>query len=208
MEKDLYKIMNDILQEKKTQNTQDIKYIGTIEYIQKDNGIEIEKVKDVFMMVEKLEDGSTIKKFYDENKNYIAGTNKEGKMFPAESQMYKENDYLKQIEELQNEPGISLNEIKNDLEEISKIIGVKKEEIMQMTQIDLEQEIQQKIQEKEEPQIQLKEKDEKEEDVQRDEKEIKEQNKKSLEKIQSKQEIDLDKKIDNKNTLRRCLRNR
>jgi len=202
MEKDLYRIMQGILKEKGTKSTKDIRYMGTITQIEKVGDVDTKTVKDIFMIIEELEDGTTIQKFYDENGNFVGGRNKEGKLLPAQNLIEKDVDYLDQIEDLEEKPGISLSEIEGKLEKIAKKLGIKKEDIIAMSEVSLEQKIDENKKEKEEDKkLTLEDDTEKKETEEKDEKEKTEQNKRILEKMNAKQEIDLDKKIDDRHTL-------
>lgn len=203
MEKDLYRIMKEIIEKKGKDNTMDVKYIGKVTEYQKDGDIDIKVVRDVYMIIEEMEDGTLIQKFYDENMNFFGGKNKEGKLIPSQNEMEKNPNLLEQIEKLNLAAGISLNEIEKQINVISKKIGVKKNEVLAMTEINLEQKIGEKEKNKEEQKIIL---EDDEDNKEEDKEEIIKDNENILKNVNVKQEIDLDKKIDDRYTLRRNFR--
>ena len=205
MEKDLYNKMQDIkeieeqyAEENKKFIVKDVQFIGTIEQVENKNGVEVKTIKDIFKVIEEMKDGSIVENYYDDEKNFIAGKAKNGKIYLSEAQLGRDNNIKEQIENMENQAGISLNEIEKQVEEIAKELGVDKEKVLEMSEIDLEQEIKEKEKSKEEAKITLQE-DEKEES--KDKKEQKEENKDALEKVQSKQEIDVNKRINERYTL-------
>ena len=197
MERDLYRIMKDIYEKENKYaiefdkfEVEDIEFIGTIETIQKINDIDTKVVKDIFKVIEKTkEDGSIVVNYYDGEMNFLGGKNRDGKMYPSEETIEKDIDIIKQIENLENAPGISFNELDEKLEEIAKEIGISKEELI-ASPVDLNQKIRK---EKEDDEIVL------EEDKEKDKEDNK--NEDQLDKIKAKQEIDLNKKVDDRHTL-------
>lgn len=208
MDKDLYQIMQKI-REKEEENAEkykkfkveDVIYKGTIKTIEEVNGVDTEVEKDIFEVIETmLSDGSIVKNYYDENIHYIAGCDKNGQMYPSKNPIVKDININNKIEELGNTSTLSLNEIDKTLEVIAQELGIKKEEVL-LSQIDLEQKIGEK--QKEEDRIILKSEEEKEDEEkdEKSEKDEKEKNQKALEKVNTKQEIDLDQKVDHRHTL-------
>lgn len=87
--------------------------------------------------------------------------------------------------------GLSLNEMDRSLDEVAKKLGITKDQIRNMSETDLDNALDEKDNEK---------LDLSEDDRQNDEKQD-EQNKDVLENLNAKQEINLDKKIDDRHTL-------
>lgn len=197
MDKDLYNIMQNLMKEKSSENTNDIMYLGTI-YIDEDTPTGNVKIaKDIIAMFDTTPDGNVITKYYDENQNFIAGRGINGELFPSES--YKNDDlgFLSEINSLDINEGISLTELDNELNEISSLLGISKDEILTMSKIELDQ----IIKRKEDNSVDLSD------NILPglDDEEKEKQNEIALENIDSKQEIDLSKKIDDKYTLAEVL---
>ncbi|MCI9365135.1 MAG: hypothetical protein HFJ54_00400 [Clostridia bacterium] len=140
------------------------------------------------MIIDEMPDGSIIQKFYDGDKNFIAGRDKDGKIYPAAEFAHADLSFLGQIEELSNGPSISLNDLDDKLEVISKKLGISKSDVLSMSETDLDE----YTKENATPQISL---DENASDDQI------EQNENALNNISSKQETNLDNKIDDRHTL-------
>ena len=208
MDKDLYQIMKKI-REKEEENAKkygkfkvdDVVHKGKIKTIEEVNGVNTEVEKDIFEVIEiMLEDGSIVKNYYDENINCIAGRDKDGQMYPSKNPIAKDIDLNKKIEDLAKAPGLSLNEVDKQIEAIAKELGMEKEHILAVSQYDLDQ----KIENREEKDEKLKIEDE-EKKEEKDEEEVVEKNEKALDKINAKQEINLDKKVDDIHTLGQIL---
>ena len=154
MDKNLYQIMQEILEEKKTDFTKDIEFLGSItsEEIQASGKVGV--TRDIFMIIDEMPDGTVVKKFYD--KNFIAGCDKDGKIYPGAEFTSSDLSFLGQLENLTQVQGISLTEMDEHLERVAKSIGVSKKDVLSMSEIDLEQ----KVKEKESPQLSLSEDDE------------------------------------------------
>lgn len=192
MDKNLYQIMQEILEEKKTDFTKDIEFLGSItsEEIQASGKVGV--TRDIFMLIDEMPDGTVVKKFYDNDKNFIAGCDKDGKIYPGAEFSSSDLSFLGQLENLTQVQGISLTEMDEHLERVAKAIGVSKKDVLSMSEIDLEQ----KVKEKESPQLSLSEDDE-----EKSREEQTKSNKDALDNISSKQEVKLDNKIDNRHTL-------
>lgn len=192
MDKNLYKIMQEILEEKKTGFTKDIEFLGSITSEENTSTGKVGVTRDIFMLIDEMPDGTIVKKFYDNDKNFIAGCDKEGKIYPSAEFASSDLSFLGQLENLTQVQGISLNEMDEHLERIAKTIGVSKKDVLSMSEIDLEQ----KVKEKETPQLSLS-KDDEEKGMEEQDK----SNKDALDNIASKQEVKLDNKIDDRHTL-------
>lgn len=197
MDKDLYDIMQKIKAEKSSDNTLDVKYLGTIskdEY--SSNGV-VRVTKDVIAMIDVTPEGQTIIKYYDENQNLIAGRGLDGELFPSQDYMSDDLGFLSEIDSLDETEGISLTELDNELSEISKKLGISKSDIIKMSKAELDE----VIAERETETI----------DVSDDvlpgliDEEKNKQNEAALKNLNSKQEIDLNKKIDDRLTLAEVL---
>ena len=206
MDKDLYRIMKEI-EEKENQNAQeykkfkvqDVEYIGVVELTEEINGVETKIQKDVYRVIEEMEDGSIVENYYDENKEFIAGRDKNGRMCLNSQELYKDTNIMQQIENLREQPGVTLSQIEENVEKIAKHLGMKKEQVLAMSEVDLEQEVENKgEEEKEDEKIVL------EDDMEGQEQskeEQREQNEETLNNISAKQEIDLNKRVDDLHTL-------
>jgi len=192
MDKNLFKTMEEINNSKKTDFTKDIVFIGTLTSDEVTNTGSVKVTKDIFMVIDKMPDGSIVQKFYDNDKNYIAGRDKDGKLYPSSEFAGEDLSFLNEINNLSMENGISFNEIDNKLEEFSKSLGISKEKILSISTTDLEQVVSKE--DKGEDKLIL------DDSIDNDEN-TKDFNKNALENISSKQEIDLNKKIDDKYTL-------
>lgn len=141
--------------------------------------------KDIFVLTDEMPDGSVVQKFYDSDKNFIAGMDKDGKVYPSAEFANEDLSFLGELQNLSNGP--SLNELDEKLETISKKLGISKNDVLSMSETDLEKSIGEK------GNAQLSLDNDKEED--------KEQNADILDNISSKQETDLNNKIDDRHTL-------
>ena len=204
MDKELYELMQEILEEKRTKFTKDIEYLGTVSSNEtnKTGGTTI--TTDIFMMIDEMPDGTISQKFYDGNKNFIGGRNLG---HDRDSEIYLSNnfkadrDFLTQIENLANEnQGISLNEYDALLEKVAKELGIDKSEIDMLHPSELKQKVDALEKNKErDPKLTL---DDDVENKEQDKKQVAEQNKEALVNMSSKkQEINLSQKIDDKHSL-------
>lgn len=194
MDKNLYEIMQEILKEKGS-NKSDIKYLGAIYTEENDVNGKVKVGKDIFVLIDVMPDGSLIKKYYDENKNFLAGRSSDGELFPSREFSNEDIGFLSEIDSIDETQGISLNEIDNNLEKISKKLGISKSDIFSMSEVELDQIIK-------ESSIGLTLSDD-ESFLSKEER--KKQNEIALDNINSKQEINLDKKVDNRYSLAEIL---
>ncbi len=192
MDKSLYETMQEILEKKKSDFTKDIEFLGSITSNENTSTGNVGVTKDIFMIIDEMPDGNIFKKFYDNDKNFIAGCDKDGKIYPADAFAASDLSFLGQLENLSKGNGISLAEMDNHLDKIAKAIGVSKKDVLAMSEIDLEQ----KVQEKSSPQLSLSEDDE-----EKSREEQTKSNKDALDNISSKQVVKLDNKVDDKHTL-------
>ncbi len=200
MDKELYKMMHEIIEEKKTDFTKDINFIGSITSDEESKTGSVKITTDIFMMIDEMPDGTIIQKFYDDNKNFIGGSDRNGKIYPSPDYAQDDLSFLAQIEELSKGPNISLNEFDEKLDTISKKLGISKNEIIEMSDVDLDQ----KVNDLEENSEKLTlDDDEKEEESTPEE--INSRNEEALQNVPSKQEINLNQKIDDRHSLGEVL---
>ena len=158
MDIEIYKIMKKIY-EKENENAEkykkfevdDVQYIGIIETAENISGVDTKIIKDVYKVIERMEDGSIVENYYDEKIECIAGRNKDGQMYPAEKEIWKDLNISEKIAQLENEnekenfSGVSLNEMRKIIKAVAKQLGKKEEEIEEemssILEIDLEQKI-------------------------------------------------------------------
>lgn len=141
-------------------------------------------------------------KYYDDTGTLLGVRDMQDNFYPGPKYAYEGMDILEEIENSAIDFKPNLEEIDRRLEEASRELGVSKREIINMSQIDLDVAIEEKDikdtskpEDKKEKKIVIDE-EEKQEDAQN-----REQNKDSLENIQSKQEINLDRRVDDRYTL-------
>ncbi len=194
MDKNLYEIMNELLEEKKSDFTQDIEFLGTITSNEQSSTGEVAITKDIFAIVDELPDGTIIRKFYDNDKNFIAGCGKDGKLFPSAEFQSDDLSFMGQLQELANQPGLSLKDFEEDLENISKMLGVDKSKILSMSRADMDQVLEDKNEDKKKLVLDDDKKNVNQEEAQK-------QNKDALDSISSKQETKLDNKVTDRYTL-------
>ena len=194
MDKDLYEMMQKILEIKKTNFTEDIRYLGTITSNESTPTGSVQVTRDIFMLIDQMPDGSAVQKFYDGDGNFVAGSsNLDNKIYPSATFAEEDLSFMGQLEDLSKTSGISLNEFDNYLENIAKTLGVSKEDILSMSTVDLNQ----KVATKGKIQLGLDEDDE--------ENEQSSINANILNNISKKQEIDLNQKVDDDHTLAEIL---
>lgn len=157
----------------------------------------VQVAKDILAIIDSAPDGSLIIKYYDENQNFIAGRGADGELFPSKEFLNEDLGFLEELDASKESQGLSLEELENDFDEISKILGISKKDIRNMTEADLDR----ALIENEDSSIRLSDKST---DSLSDESQ-KEQNEIALENLTAKQEINLNRKIDNKHTLAEVL---
>lgn len=196
MDKNLYNTMQELVKQENVISA-DAKYLGAIT-IEKDSPTsgKIKIGKDIFAVTIVLPTGTTLIKYYDENKVCIAGRGVDGELFPTRTaQMEFKDDlgFLSEINEIDETQTYSLSEIDKMLDEVSKILGIDKSEVLSLSQIELDK----AIKNKDSAGIDLSEN--KEHILENKNQSM--QNKDVLENLNSKQEIDLSKKFDDRYSL-------
>lgn len=190
MDKDLYQIMQKLLETAKDPQA-DVKYLGVISIEEQTENGPVVIDKDIFAVSDIASDGSTITKYYDENMVCIAGRTKDG-LFQSKSFLDDNSlDFLKQMEALDEKQGISLKEVDETLERVSKTLGISKSDVLSMSKIELDEVVKNKevldLSEEEQTLGITRHKEEQNQDV--------------LANLQSKQEVSLNQKVDNRYTL-------
>ena len=139
MYRDLYKRMKEVrvkekenAKEFKKFNVKDIEYIGKIDLTEDVNGVETRIQKDIYKVLEEMTNGKIVENYYDENREFVAGRDENGRMCLAEQSRFKDTNILEQINNLREQAGISLNNIEKEIEKIAKDNGIKKEEAEKM----------------------------------------------------------------------------
>lgn len=192
MDKDLYELMQKILEEKKTNFTEDISYLGTVTSDEHSPTSTVQVTRDIFMIIDQMPDGTSVQKFYDGDGDFIAGTsNLDGKIYPSAQFAEEDLSFMGQLEDLSKTQGLSLKELDTNLERVAKALGISKKDIFAMSVVSLEQ----KVSEKKNPKIVLG----------KDEEEQSHINENILANVSSKQEIDLSQKVDDDHTLAEVL---
>lgn len=126
----------------------DIKYLGQIKYTEQGlDGKDIEKVKEIYMIVEE-NDGKMWYKYYDKNLELIAAEDSiEEQIAFAQNFDEKDINFLNKIQELDKMEGISLSELEQEylsIEDIAIELGIDPKEIKEYQELDLGQEIDEK----------------------------------------------------------------
>lgn len=196
MEKDLYKIMQNLKEAKSSANTKDIMYIGTIQADDKTPNGKVTVSKDVFLMLDIAPDGKVTKKYYDENQTLLAGRGANGELYPNRESMNDDLDFLSDIDALDEEQGISLEELDKELDEVSKALNIDRKDILAMSEVELDQ----MVDTEGNPTLTLSD-----DSNGLDEETTKKQNEIVLENLDIKQEIALDPKVDSKHSLGEIL---
>ncbi len=197
VDKSLYDVMRELIVEKSSDYTKDVEFVGTITTDEPDVSGEVATTHDVFMVIDDMPDGTIVRKFYNENKQFIAARDKDGKIYPSAEFAMQDLSFLGQLDALNDSKGISLNEMDVQLNELAKALGIEREKILSMSEVDLDQLV--STQENEEPTISL------EENGTSSSEQTVQANENALNNINSKQEIDLNQKVDDKHTLAEIL---
>ena len=201
MGKNIYTTLSELKEAKSTKSTSDIRFLGTISMENTDiTGATVDIAKDVFVVIDSdPETGDTVEKFYDENQELIAYRDKEGRLFPTEKYMNEDIGFLSEIDNLELEGGISLDELDQKLDEVAKALGISKSDVLSMTEVELDQ----IIEEKDGARLDLSQDGHEKAGIGQEERDERNQN--ALENINSRQEINLDEKVDERHTLAEIL---
>ena len=122
----------------------DIKYLGSVKFIQELDGQKIEEERDIYLLVEE-KDGRVLYRYYDENMKLVAYEDSVLEELMATIDFEdKDQTFLKQIDQLDKENAISLADIEEKLEKISDKLGISIDEIKEIKELDLNQKIKNK----------------------------------------------------------------
>lgn len=195
MDKKIYETMQKIYNQKRNDlnNKNDLKFIGTMVYNEETSIGKVATVHDIFMMTFRDKNGNVSETYFDENGKCMGGRGRDGKIYPAEEFATQELSFLGQLEILSRSETVSLEDYNKKLEKVAEELGIEKEDIDSMSEIELDQKLKKKESDKDK--ITLEKNDEQTADEQAA------HNKNALENIESKQEISMDKLIDDRHTL-------
>lgn len=196
MDKDLYKIMAELSAQKSNDNTIDVKYMGTVSISETGKAGQVQASKDIIAMIDIEPDGAAFIKYFDENQSLIAVRGSDGELMPSAAYRYEDLSFLSEIDQTVEEQGISFKEVNENLERVSRALGIDKSDIISMSEAELNA----VIEEKGDYGLIL---DNKNQDLTQSDK--LEHNNAVLDSVQGKQEVDLDNKVDNKYTLAQIL---
>lgn len=166
-----------------------VKYLGKINWKEEVDGQTVETKKDIFLLIEQKENKNgdlvEIERYYTEDGELIAGNNLgDGYKDLMLNEKYLEReDLLLKLKQLDEKGLLDLNEMTQErLEQISKALGIKVEELKDVTEINPDKTIKEK------------------------EPEEKEQiSKKEIEEVSTKSEIDTSQKITDQETMASLL---
>ncbi|MCI8397585.1 MAG: hypothetical protein HFJ52_08325 [Clostridia bacterium] len=149
-------------------------------------------------MIDTAPNGDVLLKFYDENQSLIAARGADGEIYPSEAFINEDLSFLNEIDDFSIDESLSLEELDQELEEVARVLGVSKSDVLSMSQVELDA----VIGEKDVDSLSLEDnkKLSKEEQSNRNDR-----NAEALQNMNTRQEINLDKKIDNKLTLAEVL---
>lgn len=149
-------------------------------------------------MIDTTPNGDVLLKFYDENQSLIAARGADGEIYPSEAFINEDLSFLNEIDDFSIDESLSLEELDQELEEVARVLGVSKSDVLSMSQVELDA----VIGEKDVDSLSLEDnkKLSKEEQSNRNDR-----NAEALQNMNTRQEINLDKKIDNKLTLAEVL---
>ena len=150
-------------------------------------------------------EGNVILKYCDKNMAVLGIRDLKGRLIPSSQFAYDSIDFLEEIDNSYKDKLPSLEELDQKLDKVSKTLGITKRDVLAMSQAQLDVAIDEKDispssspeDKKNKKTITVKEDDK---ELQEDE-QNREQNKDALENIQAKQEINPDRKIDDRYTL-------
>ena len=215
----------------------DVKYIGEAEITKEVDGEKTTSTKGIYLLIEQKKDKNDnliqIERYYSEDFEFLGGNNRgDGYDLMLSPEHMQDEKLLEQLRELDKQGEFDLNEIEEErLEEIAKELGIDKDDIDKLSEIDLEEikKIKEKsndenTEEKEEEDTEekekentkdkeerenIKDKEEKEEEENREEKnkdsEEEQLTKEQVQKISTKTEIKSNQKVTDKETLESIL---
>ena len=164
-----------------------VKYLGKIKWKEEIDGQTVETEKDIFLLIEQKENENgdliEVERYYTEDGEMIAGNNLgDGYKDLMLNEKYLEReDLLLNLKQLDEKGLLDLNEMTQErLEQISKVLGIKVEELDNVAEIN--------------PDKPIKENEEKEQI-----------SKKEIEKVSTKSEIDTSQKVTDQETMASLL---
>ncbi len=89
-------------------------------------------------MVDTSPDGSLLIKYYDENQTLMAVRREDEELYPSKTFVGKDLSFLNEIDSLDLKQGISLEELDAELDEIAKILGIDRSEVISMSKAELD----------------------------------------------------------------------
>ena len=188
---------NSIYKKQEIKDYNAVAFLGAIQINEFDTATKkpVKNTYDIFVAVE-----DSHYKFYNKNKELIAVNFNDGRgTFPTEAFVDKlPPESLKELNEFSN----SLNKVNSDLEQISKVLGIPKEEIRTMSEVSSEQENNSENQ-KDDDKIHLKD-EKKDKNSQKSNKEKTPEEEKKLQALE-KQQTSLSQKVDDRHTLGELL---
>ena len=197
MDRKIYETMQKIYNQKSNDysNTNDVKFIGTMIYNEETPTGRVPTIHDIFVMTFRDKSGNITETFFSDTGKCIGGRGKDGKIYPSAEFAEADLSFLGQLERLSNNQGITFDELDKDLEKLAKELGISKYDIKDMPKIELDQKIGEMNKEQEQDKISLQE-----EDNGFSQEQVK-QNEDALDRIDSKEEIDMNKLIDDRHSL-------
>ena len=196
MDKDLYRIMEELSAQRSSSKNIDVKYMGTVSISKSDKSGQFQVSKDILALIDIEPDGTMFIKYFDENQSLIAVRGSDGELIPSATYMHEDLDFLSEIDQTVEEEGISFKELSENLEKVSRAIGIDKNSILSMSETELNA----VIGEKGDQELALDSKS----NILTQNGDLKHTND-VLDNIQGIQEIDLDNNVDNKYTLAQIL---
>ena len=181
----------------------DVKYLGQIEQNVEVDGKEEKVLKDIYLLIEqqKDKDGNLIQieKYYNEDLEFLAGNNlTDGYGLMLDPKHMDQRDLLEQLQNLDKEGLLDLNEMDQErLEQIANVLGIEKDDIKKVASMNKNQLEEAEEQLENEENLDSKKIDEG--------KERKEFSKNEIEKISTKNEIKINQKVTDKDTMASVL---
>ncbi len=132
MDKSLYDTLQEIYEEKKNDFSKDIKLIATLSSEEDSPNGKVIITNDVFVIVDEMPNGDISQRFI------ITGRSNDGKIYPAEEFAQDDLSFLAQFQNAHKVDVVSLSDLDRQLDNIANKLGVKKEDIRSMSEVDLD----------------------------------------------------------------------
>lgn len=179
---------SDYQEDLKNNKVLNVKYLG-----------EIDNNKSIFLLIEQQQDKkgnlNIVEKYYNEDLEFLGGNNKSDgfDFIMLNKEHINDKDLLESLNRLDKDGKLDLEKIeRKELEEIAKALGIDEKDIEGMSQIDLAKE----IEEKQEANNKNKDKENKEQELNKEQ---------TNQVVNTKQEMKINTKVDNKKTLGQVL---